>query len=238
MALIADLARGLVDLVYPRLCLVCERPAERYFCSACRDQLVRDPFPTCPRCGSTVGPHTSSVSGCPRCRDEHYAFAGVLRMGPYEGMRRDLILRMKHDVLVAQAVGEEFAERITPRMVHTGIFAVVPVPLHWKRRWRRGYNQADVLAKALAEKLRVPCWSRLLKRRRMTIFQAGLPPTARRENLRGAIMARRLQWNCLQDKAVLLVDDVFTTGSTAHAAAVALKAAGAKSVYVAVAAHG
>ncbi|MFL5329232.1 MAG: ComF family protein [Gemmataceae bacterium] len=159
-------------------------------------------------------------------------------MGPYEGMRRDLILRMKHEELVARAVGEEFAERIVACMPQVEISCVVSVPLHWKRRWQRGYNQAEVLARALAEKLRVPCWPRLLKRPRMTIFQAGLPPTSRRENLRGAIMARRLQMNCLQGKAALLVDDVFTTGSTPHAAAVALKAAGAKSVYVAVVAHG
>src|SRR4051794_24977004 len=59
MSIFTDCSRGLVDLIYPPLCLVCAEPCERYFCSSCHETLVRDLFPTCPRCGSTVGPHTA-----------------------------------------------------------------------------------------------------------------------------------------------------------------------------------
>ena len=238
MALLRDLSQGLVDLVYPPLCLVCEQPSREQICDGCREVLTTDPYPTCPRCGSTIGPHADTSHGCLRCGGESFAFAGVTRMGPYHGVLRDVILRMKHDEMLTRAVGAIFAEHVTRGMARVHPIVVIPVPLHWKRRWQRGYNQAEVVAKALADHLRVPCRPRLLRRLRMTPSQAGLSATARRENLRGAIMVRRLLKDYVQGRTALLVDDVFTTGSTANAAAVALRAAGASEVCVAVIAHG
>src|SRR5438105_2753532 len=79
MRLATELATGLADLLYPPVCLACDRLSRCLLCADCSAQITRDPFPTCPRCGSTVGPHSQIADRCPRCRDEPYSFAGVFR---------------------------------------------------------------------------------------------------------------------------------------------------------------
>lgn len=105
--------------------------------------------------------------------------------------------------------------------------AIVPVPLHWKRRWRRGFNQSELLAKELSRRRRMPV-VKALRRVRPTANQAGLTSAARRRNIAGAFQAK--PGANLRGKRVLLIDDVFTTGATASACAAALKRAGAASV--------
>ena len=110
---------------------------------------------------------------------------------------------------------------------------MVPVPLHWRRRWRRGYNQSEALARPIAARLRLPfrpgSW---LRRIRNTPEQKGSGMAAERlENVRGAFRVAGAE---LAGRTVLLVDDVLTTGSTASEAARTLRRAGAKRVVVAV----
>jgi len=104
---------------------------------------------------------------------------------------------------------------------------IVPVPLHWHRRWRRGYNQAELLARGVAKRRRIPVVN-ALRRRKPTANQAGLTSAGRRRNMAGAFEARGAVE--LRSKRILLIDDVFTTGATASACARALKKAGAGSV--------
>jgi ComF family protein len=108
---------------------------------------------------------------------------------------------------------------------------VVPVPLHWLRRWGRGYNQSEAVARALADRLGLPCRTWLV-RTRPTPTQRAQSAAARWENVRGAFRARR--GAALQGTRVLLVDDVLTTGATGDAAATALRQAGAAQVVLAV----
>ena len=112
---------------------------------------------------------------------------------------------------------------------------VIPVPLHWLRRLRRGHNQSEHLSAAIATLIQAehrPGW---LQRIRHTPSQVSSTPTDRRTNIRGAFRAAR--GANLKGKAVLLVDDVLTTGSTASEAARALRDAGAQSIHLAVLAH-
>lgn len=104
---------------------------------------------------------------------------------------------------------------------------IAPVPLHWLRQWQRGFNQSDLLARALAKHCGLPVW-RALQRVRGTASQAGLSHTGRRKNVNAAFACRR----DLNGKSVLLIDDVLTTGATAAACASALKRAGARHVAV------
>lgn len=228
-----SLAQGVFHLVYPNICWTCRQPVpidSPPFCESCRTSLLVDPHASCPRCAASVGPFVDLTDGCTHCRDQSFAFDQVVRMGPYDGLLREVVLRLKnlHGDGLAEAIGELWARQLsTP-----GATLVVPVPLHWWRRWTRGYNQSEALAQALAAVLRVPC-RRLLRRVRPTPPQHHQTSrTARRANVKGAFALRR--GRSLAGQTVLLVDDVMTTGSTAHEASKPLRAAGAEQIIVAV----
>lgn len=232
-----ELARGLLHLLLPGSCWVCQKaltPEQGTFCPSCRDSLTADPHLTCPRCAATVGPYAHLQDGCVACRDLAFHFDQVARLGPYDGLLRDVILRMKFhaDEGFAETVGELWADHAADRLRDLRPEVVVPVPLHWLRRWRRGYNQSEALARPLAARLRLPCITPLLRRIRNTPRQTAQSLTGRRENLRGAFRCRESA--ALRGKTVLLVDDVLTTGSTADEASRALQKAGAGRVIVAV----
>ncbi len=237
-----QLARGLLELVYPSTCFVCGQflPAEQAnFCTRCRSALTTDPFPCCPRCAGTVGPYVHLEGGCTACRDQSFHFECVVRLGPYDGLLRQVILRLKHasGEGLAEVLGELWASHLEKRLRDLKVDVIVPVPLHWWRRWTRGYNQSEVLARAIAHRLHIPCkpgWLRRIRNTPQQFKQTGA--TARHENVRKAFSART--WAALRGKTILLVDDVLTTGSTASDAARALRIAGAARIVVAVLAGG
>jgi ComF family protein len=136
---------------------------------------------------------------------------------------------------VAEELGRLFAEVRREQLLSSGPEVVVPVPLHWRRRWQRGYNQSEALAREMARAMKLPHRSRILRRIRPTQHQPSLSPTARWENVRGAFQVR---WkSSVRGARILLVDDVLTTGATADSASAALLQAGAAQVSVAILAH-
>ena len=193
-------------------------------------------MPTCPYCASPVGPHADTTDCCLRCRGEHFHFDSATRLGPYAGVLRDAILRMKHAGAEALAgrLGSLWAERRREQLSTGDPQIVIPVPLHWRRRWARGYNQSDELALGVARALGLPCRRGVLRRTAHTPKQSQTASAAERKaNLAGRFRTRVR----LPGARVLLVDDVLTTGATADAASVALSDAGAAQVRVAVLAH-
>lgn len=240
LAQVTNLWNGVRHLVMPGICFACHQPLspEREdFCASCHDRLTGDVQLACPRCSSTVGAHVDCSEGCVKCRDESYAFDRAVRLGPYDGALRDMILRMKHpgNEGLAEAVGESWSRHSAARLGELGVEMVVAVPLHWRRQWQRGFNQSEMLARAWAAELQVPLRSKWLRRIRATPRQTFLSAAARRENVRGAFQASaRARF---QGRAVLLVDDVLTTGSTMSEAARTMKRAGARLVIAAVLGH-
>jgi ComF family protein len=230
--------QGLGQLLYPNACRLCEEPLPPdggYFCPSCRGALLTDPHPVCPRCARTVGPFVNLEGGCTACRDTSLAFDRAVRLGPYDGPLGDVVLRLKHHARegLAEALGKLWAEHAGAALRALGADVVIPVPLHWFHRLRRGYNQSEALARELAAALGVRCRPRWLCRARLTRKQHHCRTREeRRENVRDAFRARA--GDALHGKHVLLVDDVLTTGSTAHEAARPLRAAGAAQVTVAV----
>jgi len=226
--------RAVDALVFPWECLVCGTEADvSPFCGACRRELVEASGLSCRRCAMPLGPWSDRSGGCFECRGRSLGFDGAIALGPYEGPIRDLCLRLKHErnawiaPWLAELVVEARAEvRLGPEEA-----CVVPVPLHWWRQWSRGYNQAEALARGLADRLSLRL-VRPLRRVTGTPPLARLGRTERAKLLRGAFRAERSP--ALRGRTVLLVDDILTTGATCGAAARELKRAGAKRVVVVV----
>jgi ComF family protein len=158
----------------------------------------------------------------------------------YQGRLRELIHLLKYDGMepVADRLGALLAAQILRFEDAPRKMLVVPVPLFRAKRRQRGFNQAEVLARAAVKAMRRqdPEWeltlvAGLLQRRRPTESQAGLSPHQRRANMRGAFFAPRPEK--VKGADVLLIDDIYTTGATARACAQTLRRAGAKSVRVA-----
>lgn len=233
--------RAAVDLVFPPTCLGCDVavPAianEPLLCAECLKSTAGD-APTCPFCASTVGAFVDTTDGCLRCRNELFSFSGVARLGVYDGRLRDMILRAKrpHSDALAMTLGKLLGRKIRGDPRYDGVRAVVPVPLHWRKRIARGYNQSAEIALGVAGGLGVPCLRSALRRTRFTPPQPAQSAAARRENVKDAFAAARPA--AVAGLRVVVVDDVLTTGATLHECGRALKAAGAAQVWAAAVAH-
>lgn len=231
------LGRGLLRLAVPPICPACGcGAAEPGCCGRCRAALTHGSNARlCGRCGASAGPHVDCSSGCFACRNDRFAFETVVRLGRYEGALMEACRRIKEERQrpLAAALGELLWTTRAAALRQLAPDAVVAVPLHWRRRWRRGYNQADEIADRLARGLGVPRLS-ALKRLRNTPPQAPLAASVRRTNVASSFRATRR----LAGARILLVDDILTTGATCHHAARALRAAGAAQTVVAVLARG
>jgi ComF family protein len=229
--------KGLLGLVYPGLCLTCGRPLgarDDGFCQRCRELLFEDSSSACPGCAATVGAFGIVDGHCPNCREEGFAFAAALRLGAYDGLLRQVVLRLKdrRGEGLAELIGERWAKRAPRAFAAVEVDGIVPVPLHFWRRMLRGYNQSAALARGLARGLGLSCVRGWLRRVRHTPRQTAQTAAGRRDNVRGAFAVRG--GAPVVGRSLLLVDDVMTTGATAHEAARALRAAGAARVSVAI----
>jgi ComF family protein len=226
--------------VFPRLCRVCGRPSRLHgACDACLDSMATDPARVCRRCARVWerapadAQRPSAIRPCSLCRRASQNHDATVALGLYEDALRGLCLALKrpHNGWLAPTLATALLERhrdwieawLDVAQSETAP-AVVAVPLHWRRRWARGYNQADALAAALARGLALPRL-RPLRRVKATRHLAPLGAVRRTAELRRAFAPRR--GIDLRGRDVLLVDDILTSGATCHAAARALRNAGA-----------
>jgi len=160
------------------------------------------------------------------CRTGRRGFDSAYCYGAYDGTLRELIHLFKYSRMrgLARPLGDLLMGAL-PRDQHFD--AVVPVPLHWRKRWQRGFNQSELLGRIIARRRGIPL-RKILRRSASTRAQAGLSNAQRRENVSGAFRVRRR----VPGMRILLIDDVMTTGATVAACGQALKRAGARSVTV------
>lgn len=235
----AEGCRALEALVFPWVCSICEGPGDDSpFCAPCRRVLLDDASGrACPRCAMPLGPWENQAGGCAECRGRSLGFDAALALGPYDGTIRDLCLRLKRErnAWLAPWLAEVLVEARAEVRQIPGDAWVVPVPLHWKRQWQRGYNQADALAGGLAKRLSLRL-AHPLRRVGATPPLAFAGRVERAHLMRGAFEIRRrgAAGRGLSGRTVLLVDDILTTGATCGAAARVLKRAGAARVVVVV----
>jgi len=212
---------SLLDLLFPPRCAACRHRGISW-CSACDAAVVRLQGRLCPWCGEPC-----AGSSCRTCRVAPLPLP-VRSYARYTTTLIPALLRLKYRpdprlaaVLAGWLAGLCRSAGWTPTLV-------VPVPLAPTRQRQRGYNQADLLARLLADRLGCPASSEALLRIRATRSQVGLGPAERRANVRGAFQARETE---VRGQVVCLVDDLLTTGATLAACAEALFSAQALDVF-------
>jgi ComF family protein len=236
----ALIARGVFAALFPSDCRLCTAPLTNIsrlpVCPRCLLAIAPLSGSTCEICGEGLG---SNLQGnnqvCPACQESRPHFVKAAAYGAYDGELRELIHLLKYEQVTPAAgvLGRMLAEAIQKLSVNADSIVIVPVPLHRSKRRERGFNQAELIARAALKNYGLMCelGANVLERTRPTVSQIGLTRPQRVENIRGAFRVRHL--NRVAGRSVLLVDDVLTTGTTATECARILLKAGAKKVWVA-----
>lgn len=219
-----------LDLLYPRHCALCDRVVdgrEYPVCFSCRKELKPIDGPRCMRCSKPIESETEEF--CLDCATHHFSYDSGFALFLYSGKIKDSVLRFKY------AGRQEYA-KFYGQMIN--LFAsgyldkwkpdvLMPVPVHRAKLAKRGYNQALVLADTLGEIWNLPVDSKSLKRKKNTRAQKELDPGERKRNLKEAFVLK----GEMKYHTVVLIDDIYTTGSTVDVLAGLLKAHGVKKVY-------
>lgn len=233
-ATLGHLARTALDAVLPPRCLSCGTVvgSEGALCPPCWGRLAFITAPYCACCGLPFAFEVAADALCGECLRAEPQFSRARAALHYDDASRPLVLAFKHGdgTHAAPALGRWMAQAAGELM--GGADLLVPVPLHRWRLFRRRYNQAALLARALADHSGTPAAGTLLLRRRRTPSQGGLSRGGRIANVRGAFAVAEKGRDRLRDRNVLLVDDVMTTGATAGECARILRRAGAARVDV------
>ena len=226
----------ILDLVLPPRCPGCREIVadDGRFCEGCWATLRFITAPQCAACGTPFDHDRGDGAMCGACLLKRPRYATARAALSYEGAARDVLLGYKH------GDRQHLARLMAPQLARVGLpvlgkgegdgALLVPVPLHWTRLFTRGFNQAALLAGALARRTGTPLAVDALVRVRRTVISRGMGRRARADNVRSAFRVARRE--VIRGRRIVLVDDVLTTGATADACARVLLRAGAARVDV------
>lgn len=224
------LLNTLLLFLYPRRCPVCDRPVKPWnalICRECEPALSYIKTPRCMKCGKHIG--DSEKEYCSDCNSQHHLYDRGRALFVYPSISAS-IARFKY------GGRREYADFYAARMAEVmgdfirgcGADAFIPVPLHRSRKKKRGYNQAEVLAGKLSALTGIPVYADLIGRVKKTAPMKELSAVQRQNNLKKAFKILR---NDVKLKTIIIVDDIYTTGSTIDAVSRVLKNAGVEKVY-------
>ncbi len=225
--------RGVLDLLYPARCPVCDGVLlpEEEVCGECFLKLRYVEEPRCYKCGKPLS--TEEEEYCSDCRPDggcgKHIYDSGMALYEYESVK-DSLYRFKYKGRCEYAAfyGKEIAKRLGDRIVGWRPDALLPVPMYKRKERMRGYNQAGLLAEAVGTELHIPVLQDLMVRQRQTVPMKELGPAGRQINLKRAFIIRRFD---VKLKCVVIIDDIYTTGSTMDEMAKVLKAAGVSRVH-------
>jgi ComF family protein len=232
--------RAVLDFVLPPRCLVCSvstRGASLpWVCQHCWDAVEYITPPTCAQCGQPLAAPPEGIGTtthrCGACILTPPAYDRARAVGLYAGVLRDLIHALKYQRTygLVQPLGDLLRQHFSLYWSARPPEALVPVPLHRSKLRVREFDQALALARHVSQGVGIPLWADVLIRHRPTLSQVGLRAAERQRNIRGAFTVQRPQY--CPGKALLLIDDVYTTGATVQECARLLRQAGATRVDV------
>ena len=225
-----------VDLLLPRTCIVCGRkllPDEKHLCLHCRMDLPLTHFwkrthnPMADKFNLLIQKELEQGWDAGHCREERYAYACALFFYSTDAgyIRITRGLKYKGDIPSGTYFGRMLGRQMATSTHFSDVGIVIPVPLHWRRRWERGYNQAEVIAAEVARELGAELRCDILERVRSTMTQTKMSVEDKSTNVRGAfkVKDRKCLLQMTDGGHILLLDDVFTTGATLHACYLALR---------------
>lgn len=235
---INDYVQALLDVFYPRTCLYCRSNinyhCEQYICGNCRKNIPFVNERHCSRCGSVLGQYsvTSEVKGCAFCRSEHLYHDSLTAIAYYDGAIKVLIHKYKYERqrFLYKAIGDFLRTNKKLAELMREIDIVVPVPLYWRKKLQRGFNQSELIAREIHRAFLTPFSVNNLIRIKNTTSQTRLSKNKRYSNVQKAFFVKNPA--IMKGKRVLLVDDVLTTGLTMRECAKKLKETGAKSIHL------
>ncbi|MFZ5353335.1 MAG: ComF family protein [Bacillota bacterium] len=226
-----------LDVLYPKksFCCICGFEAENIVCDRCLGAVKHINGRACFRCGKALS-DSYIKSYCPDCCHTEHSFDSAFSCFEYDGMGKEIIHRLKYEgkAAVADILAGFMYERL--RLEDLEADAIIPVPIHENKLLKRGYNQSLLVAKKLSRYMRLPMLDCIVKSKD-TKDQSSLDRNHRIMNVIDAF-SFNLLYNISNCKSVLLVDDVYTTGSTVDECSRVLKLQGVQAVYVITAATG
>lgn len=219
----------MLDYLYPRRCPLCEAVSISGICPDCRKKLIWIREDYCLKCGKPLTDPRREY--CSDCKRKRHWFEEGRSMLSYQGKVRLSMYRFKYSSRkeYGETYGIEMAQHLERWVRERKITRIVPIPLHPSRKRQRGYNQAAILARSIGRYLEIPVDEKLLVRRKKTRPQKLLSDRERTQNLQQAFAVCK---DFSEGEHILLVDDIYTTGSTADAAAVCLKTAKKCKIYI------
>lgn len=221
----------ILSILYPRRCPVCDKIVnvhEGKICSECRKKVPFIKEPRCRKCSKPLSRKEEEY--CYDCRKTTHIYKRGIALVEHKGPVRKSIYKIKYNN--KREYLDFYSEEIIKHYGHVikkwNPDAIIPVPLHKKREIKRGYNQAALLAKKIGAAISVPVYEDILLRIRNTTPQKALSEKDRKKNVEKAFHIRE---NKVKLNRVIIVDDIYTTGSTIDACAKCLKSAGAEDIY-------
>lgn len=220
---------SIINIFFPRRCPVCDdavRNSEGLICRQCRPRIKYITDPACLKCGKRLA---TAAEFCHDCTVRQHIYNRGLALYDYKSMAHS-IYRFKYQGRreYADFYGKEIERYLGGEIMRWQPEALVPVPIHPQRMRERGYNQAAVLAGSISREAGIPVADKLIIRQRRTVPQKGLDPAARQNNLKKAF---KIFQNDVKLNTVVIIDDIYTTGSTIDAMAAELRQAGVRQVY-------
>lgn len=232
------IGQGLLDVFFPRFCIACQqaifKKSPMYLCEDCFQKIVFNRGAYCYYCGRAMGTEYDSV--CMNCVELKPYFKEGISLIAYNAIERSFIhaLKYNHGSYLKRDLNL-LLEHESDRLKALKNASLVPVPLHFLRKWKRGYNQSEWIAKALQKLLGGEILP-LLKRKVNTRSQTSLTRSERKKNVENVFTLAKKTID--PQKTYVLVDDVFTTGATLNACAKVLHENGAQNIRVFTLAHG